>query len=775
MCIAFIELPAWATENAAYPIFAPLSPIHGVKYPTWELWVVPPFMTMSIDMFCICGFALEMFVKYRFMGQEHFLNDNWNTCKVILIVISVGESIIAFAPILFNRTTVSRIIRPFFFIGLSSRLRMSFYAIMKSLRPIGEVLGLIVCLILVASWAAMLLFESWSCREEVRTSTSMPCFLRQADQLLVLLTTANYPDVMMPVYNETRWSVFFFIVYLMLGLFGLLNLVLAVTYHEYRKQMLKEVENRQLDRDESLRLAFDGLDLTADGRIQFPEWKGVLEILRPDLREHHAMIIFKCLDVERSGYIDEMEFRRVVDAYGMHFKRGRSENDPGVLTDMPWEQLSTRLKIWRCVKLPLYRLNLRGLLICNLIFAAVATEHLATMNEPDLKHILDDTRSIAITVSSFIVNQLLNIDLLVKVCVLGWGRCMEKIWRRFDLIIGLLLTLFGVWLFVSKDISQEGITDVGLFRLFFFCSLVRSMRLMAQSARMSIVIHSLSLLLAPFFTFLGILFVVIYVFATIGIELFGGLIYKGNPLLLNSTFDTTTEVGYYANNYNDYASGMVTCWELLIVNNWFIIMDGFVLASGTQWARLYFVAYYTISVVITLNLFTSFVLEAVTKVDPDDWSGTPHGELFETSFAVNVNEELLAEGGGRWRMQSDMRRSFVHDPFEDRLTETEISPSRSQSMRPDRQGQYSSIQRYATQEESERMSTPAIMRTALESRTSDAEAQEGDERLLGSASSVEFLGGAYATEPNYYHPPAARSSTGGDGDALPVRISGDDT
>ena len=43
-------------------------------------------------------------------------------------------------------------------------------------------------------------------------------------------------------------------------------------------------------------------------------------------------------------------------------------------------------------------------------------------------------------------------------------------------------------------------------------------------------------------------------------------------------------------------------------------MDGFVAASGTQWSRLYFVTYYVVSVIIVLNLFTSFVLEAVTKV-----------------------------------------------------------------------------------------------------------------------------------------------------------------
>ena len=35
------------------------------------------------------------------------------------------------------------------------------------------------------------------------------------------------------------------------------------------------------------------------------------------------------------------------------------------------------------------------------------------------------------------------------------------------------------------------------------------------------------------------------------------------------------QANYYANNFNDLASGLVVCFELLVVNNWFIICEGF--------------------------------------------------------------------------------------------------------------------------------------------------------------------------------------------------------
>ena len=48
--------------------------------------------------------------------------------------------------------------------------------------------------------------------------------------LLVLLTTANYPDVMMPAYAASRAAVAFFATFEIVGNWFLLNVVLAVVY-----------------------------------------------------------------------------------------------------------------------------------------------------------------------------------------------------------------------------------------------------------------------------------------------------------------------------------------------------------------------------------------------------------------------------------------------------------------------------------------------------------------------------------------------------------------
>jgi len=55
-----------------------------------------------------------------------------------------------------------------------------------------------------------------------------PFFMTAEDSfvnLFVLLTTANYPDIQMPSYYRSKWTVFFFVIYLVTVLYLFMNLV----------------------------------------------------------------------------------------------------------------------------------------------------------------------------------------------------------------------------------------------------------------------------------------------------------------------------------------------------------------------------------------------------------------------------------------------------------------------------------------------------------------------------------------------------------------------
>jgi Ion transport protein len=61
-------------------------------------------------------------------------------------------------------------------------------------------------------------------------------------QMLILLTTANFPDVMLPAYYESRYNCLFFIGYLLIGLYFMQNILLAIVFDNYKRHLENKVE-----------------------------------------------------------------------------------------------------------------------------------------------------------------------------------------------------------------------------------------------------------------------------------------------------------------------------------------------------------------------------------------------------------------------------------------------------------------------------------------------------------------------------------------------------
>jgi len=74
--------------------------------------------------------------------------------------------------------------------------------------------------------------------------------------------------------------------------------------------------------------------------------------------------------------------------------------------------------------------------------------------------------------------------------------------------------------------------------------------------------------------------------------------------------------GYYQlNNFDNILYSFNTLFDLLVVNNWFLIMQGHVNATQPI-ARLYFMAYYLFTVIVVTNVIIAFILDAFLKIYP---------------------------------------------------------------------------------------------------------------------------------------------------------------
>lgn len=108
----------------------------------------------------------------------------------------------------------------------------------------------------------------------------------------------------------------------------------------------------------------------------------------------------------------------------------------------------------------------------------------------------------------------------------------------------------------------------------------------------------------------GLLFLMMYFFAALGLNLYGGLITrdpenKVSYLILDTDFSDSE---YWANNFNDMLSGMNVLFNLLVVNNWMVCEIGFEAATEAKWARLFFLSFHIMGVILVNNLVIAFVI-----------------------------------------------------------------------------------------------------------------------------------------------------------------------
>ncbi|XP_023107666.1 two pore calcium channel protein 1-like isoform X3 [Felis catus] len=167
---------------------------------------------------------------------------------------------------------------------------------------------------------------------------------------------------------------------------------------------------------------------------------------------------------------------------------------------------------------------------------------------------------------------------------------------------------------VARKYNSQQILDIVLI-----LRILRLLRIIVSIQRFRVIVTTLINIGPTILTFGGLVLVVYYVFAIIGMEAFHGKVrfsdpnftspdalVCGNPALKDSAFARDR---YCKNNFNDLASSFIVLMELTVVNQWHVLAGGFALVTH-QAAKLYFIGFHIVVVILIVNIFIAFILEA---------------------------------------------------------------------------------------------------------------------------------------------------------------------
>ncbi|XP_063464278.1 two pore channel protein 2 isoform X2 [Pan paniscus] len=635
--LAFIETPSSLTSTA------------DVRYRAAP-WEPPCGLTESVEVLCLLVFAADLSVKGYLFGWAHFQKNLWLLGYLVVLVVSLVDWTVSLSLMCHEPLRIRRLLRPFFLLQNSSMMKKTLKCIRWSLPEMASVGLLLAIHLCLFTMFGMLLFaggkDDGQDRERLTYFQNLP---ESLTSLLVLLTTANNPDVMIPAYSKNRAYAIFFIVFTVIGSLFLMNLLTAIIYSQFRGYLMKSLQTSLFRRRLGTRAAFEVLSSMVGEGGAFPQAVGVkpqnlLQVLQKvQLDSSHKQAMMEKVRSYGSVLLSAEEFQKLFNELDRSVVK---EHPPRPEYQSPFLQSAQFL-------FGHYYFDYLGNLIAlaNLVSICVFL-----VLDADVLPAERDDFILGILNCVFIVYYLL--EMLLKVFALGLRGYLSYPSNVFDGLLTVVLLVLEISTLAVYRLPHPGWRPemLGLLSLWDMTRMLnmlivfRFLRIIPSMKPMAVVASTVLGLVQNMRAFGGILVVVYYVFAIIGINLFRGVIVAspGNSSLApangSAPCGSFEQLEYWANNFDDFAAALVTLWNLMVVNNWQVFLDAYRRYSG-PWSKIYFVLWWLVSSVIWVNLFLALILENfLHKWDPrshlQPLAGTP-----EATYQMTV-ELLFSDPGG---------------------------------------------------------------------------------------------------------------------------------
>ena len=217
----------------------------------------PPIFTNMI--FILCEIILTGFLE----AQKRLIRQTKEQQRAekityILCIISICDYIKAMIAVyLYSESKLlvfpwlSNLIRPIELIVTIELLRNYMRRYLYAMKDTFFMVVLIFCYILYSAFIGSCMFAGTI--EGSQYFSNLP---ESFWSLFVLITTANFPDVMLAAYHDTGFAWLFFVVYLFIGLFLMMNLFLATFYSSYQSVYEKDIDKGTERRDKHFSALF---------------------------------------------------------------------------------------------------------------------------------------------------------------------------------------------------------------------------------------------------------------------------------------------------------------------------------------------------------------------------------------------------------------------------------------------------------------------------------------------------------------------------------------
>ena len=572
--LMFFEKPWFCYEHATIPLpsFFQFSKDCDNKIVFNGFPFINHYAIRSIEITITLIILIAQSFKYR---NEYLLkktnigmNKHYNIIQVILFIsllFCVVDLIISIITMRFP--IINFILRSFICIYMIRRIRRNWVSIGKILWKTKTVFIFLIIVIFLFSFIGYFLFK--------RDGSDYFKEIHQTVlQLYILLSTCNFPDIMLDTFQISKWGIFYFIIYISINYFIILSYLKTLYYTKYYKVNKYDC----------------------------------LNIIKNIIDNDYNKVIFKeeqfrkfILSQKKIYFLNDEEYNNILILVNLYEQNNKFFSDLSkIIEDSPENEMISKTLYGSCI-LHSRRLEITINSLCIL-----------TM-------LISSYNNIPIITIQFVWSFIILFELFFLVKNIGIKRF---VFRHFNRVIfhvfNLIVIICIIILIALNERSEfEGDKYNNVFKIYKIFISLRTMRIFVFLDKFKVIKNIYTMIRNSkemFYRNLFTLYSLFLFFSTFSILLTGGNIEKGT--FKDDKIDSIPEA-YEHINFNDFSSSYITCFCLLMVNNLNILVKSLTyhINDNKIIFQFYFATFYFFSTLIIINIIQTLLLELYLNSD----------------------------------------------------------------------------------------------------------------------------------------------------------------
>lgn len=637
--------------------------------------LLPVGMAVGLEsfilLFLFVHFASHVRLYYAVRGHGHATTGGHLILEGTLLVLSVVDLV---QYIVGSSVRIAPLLR----FGLAAcsvpRLQELVFSFLRTTVAVSKVGMFFLYTVVIFAWVAATIFDDMEGKDQFGEpiNQGFESFSASLYTCFTTLNTATLPDSMVPSYDSSRSFLMLWLPFIFVGAVLLKQVILAGVYNDYSKHT-KEflVEGRRL-RKSGVDEAFELLKSPPPAGcvkgdvVRFKDFEGLVDVLRPLLEmtvsKAFLRVLFHALDDDANGVLDHGEFQEMCDV--LQFEFHITDRDACLKECMQgtcfercmtalMENDSTGPNLGYHCRYPGSIMDTIMNFVIGLNVVWVFTESVIDLN--------DWQEGPLFTYVDLFFSFVYVLEAFLKLCHWSFAEYWYHGDNRFDFIASMVLGSVGVLYLVLPHVSVSVLRSANLLRL---VRVLKAMQHLKFYQRTCVIV---SQLLSTCREVLLLNLLVVLLWASAGVQLFGGQLVESNPRLEGK------DLGYFSShyqvfNFNDVPMGMVTLfvwtlgdWNDDIALACLELADPWSIYKVLIWTFL--LSYYIASPLLAYNVLSAFSIDVYQKIDEEVSNQEEKGvELCEVERNLIRIQAEMADSGLVLHMKesADLAKLRIH-------------------------------------------------------------------------------------------------------------------